>query len=99
MTRVGDVKDALKRMDNEIERIQAEINSANTHNDKVDHDSILNGEPYSIGQTDRSEDAIPNVASWVDVQRQDDAMKVCAPVHLIFPTSNSYALPVFYSTT
>ncbi|KAF8760115.1 hypothetical protein RHS01_02138 [Rhizoctonia solani] len=41
--------------------------------------SLLDGSPYTIGQTERSADLIPSITRWIYEQRHDDAMKFFIP--------------------
>ncbi|CUA67885.1 Maltodextrin phosphorylase [Thermococcus litoralis DSM 5473] [Rhizoctonia solani] len=84
MTRIGDVASVLKRMDLELEEREAQLQSQNSDCEflPLDHEgaqSLLNGLPYTIGQTERSEDSITSITRWAHEQRRDDAMKFFIP--------------------
>ncbi|CAE6398632.1 unnamed protein product [Rhizoctonia solani] len=78
MTRVHDIISVLEEMDKELTQVcdalartpEADVTAAN---------SLLNGEAYSIGQTERSQDTIPNFTMWVKNQQNDPAMKFFIP--------------------
>ncbi|KAF8748110.1 hypothetical protein RHS01_11061 [Rhizoctonia solani] len=80
MTQIGDVSSALKRMDLELEQREAQLQSqigdlATLPLDPEGLQSLLDGSPYTIGQTERSADLIPSITRWIYEQRHDDAMK------------------------
>ncbi|GAB1522320.1 hypothetical protein RhiTH_005434 [Rhizoctonia solani] len=84
MTRIGDVSSALKRMDLELEQQEAQLQSqigdlATLPLDPEGLQSLLDGSPYTIGQTERSADLIPSITRWIYEQRHDDAMKFFIP--------------------
>ncbi|CAE6402750.1 unnamed protein product [Rhizoctonia solani] len=84
MTRIGDVSSALKRMDLELEQREAQLQSqigdlATLPLDPEGLQSLLDGSPYTIGQTERSADLIPSITRWIYEQRHDDAMKFFIP--------------------
>ncbi|KAF8761932.1 hypothetical protein RHS01_01257 [Rhizoctonia solani] len=85
MTQIGDVSSALKRMELELEQREEQLrsqigDSAPPSLDPEGLESLLNGSPYTIGQTERSEDLIPSITRWVREQtRHDDAMKFFIP--------------------
>ncbi|KAG9082741.1 hypothetical protein FS749_006609 [Ceratobasidium sp. UAMH 11750] len=74
MTRISDICMVLEDIDNALKR-HSESN-ASSEADTEGLESLLSGDPYFIGQTDRSEDMIPNIMLWVDRQRCDDAVKL-----------------------
>ncbi|KAF8761469.1 hypothetical protein RHS01_00035 [Rhizoctonia solani] len=66
------LKFALKRMELELEQqeeqLQSQIgDSAPPSLDPEGLELLLNGSPYTIGQTERSEDLIPSITRWVRV--------------------------------
>ncbi|GAB1521542.1 hypothetical protein RhiTH_004639 [Rhizoctonia solani] len=84
MTQIGDVSSALKRMELELEQREEQLrsqigDSAPPSLDPEGLESLLNGSPYTIGQTERSEDLIPSITRWVREQQHDDAMKFFIP--------------------
>ncbi|CCO34564.1 hypothetical protein BN14_08666 [Rhizoctonia solani AG-1 IB] len=84
MTRIGDVSSVLKRMDLELEQREVQLRSQIGHSAPLPLDpeglqSLLNGSPYTIGQSERSADLIPSITRWVYEQRRDDAMKFFIP--------------------
>ncbi|CAE6463349.1 unnamed protein product [Rhizoctonia solani] len=84
MTRIGDVASVLKRMDLELEQREAQLQLQNSDCESLPLDpegvqSLLDGLPYTIGQTERSEDLIASITRWVHEQRHDDAMKFFIP--------------------
>ncbi|GAB1527596.1 hypothetical protein RhiTH_010772 [Rhizoctonia solani] len=84
MTRIGDVASVLKRMDLELEQRQVQLQSQDNKCETAQLDtkalqSLLNGQPYTIGLTKRSEDMIASIIRWVHGQQHDDAMKFFIP--------------------
>ncbi|KAF8666958.1 hypothetical protein RHS04_09358 [Rhizoctonia solani] len=80
MTQIGDVSSALKRMELELEQraeqLRSQIgDSAPPSLNPEGLELLLNGSPYTIGQTKRSEDLIPSITRWVREQQHNDAMK------------------------
>ena len=75
MTRVDDITSVLREMEGAL----AALHEASTSRLTVDEDaidSLLNGQPFSIGLKDRSEDLIPNVSLWVSQHSHDISTKV-----------------------
>ncbi|KAG9091927.1 hypothetical protein FRC06_000322 [Ceratobasidium sp. 370] len=74
MTRVSDICMVLEDIDNALKwHIEPDTSS---RTDTEGMESLLSGDPYFIGQTDRSEDMIPSITLWADRQRCDDAVKL-----------------------
>jgi hypothetical protein len=71
MTRVGDIADALTAIQERLnKRVDNHVEGYRTVTSKSD------AEPYYIGQSDRSEDAI-NIPLWVHSQSGSPTVKVC----------------------
>ncbi|KAF8673118.1 hypothetical protein RHS04_07673 [Rhizoctonia solani] len=84
MTQIGDVSSALKRMDLELEQQEAQLQSqigdlAMLPLDPKGLQSLLDGSPYTIGQTKRSADLIPSITRWIYEQQHNNAMKFFIP--------------------
>ncbi|QRW23996.1 Maltodextrin phosphorylase [Rhizoctonia solani] len=84
MTQIGDVASVLKRMDLELEQRQVQLQSQDNKCETAQLDTkalqlLLNGQPYTIGLTKRSEDMIASIIRWVHGQQHDDAMKFFIP--------------------
>ncbi|KAF8666244.1 hypothetical protein RHS04_09698, partial [Rhizoctonia solani] len=84
MTQIGDAISVLKRMDQELTQQEAHLRSPNneckpTPLDSDPLKSLLEGLPYTIGQTERSEDSIGNIPHWVHKQQHNDAMRFFIP--------------------
>lgn len=75
MTRVDNITSVLRDMEGALAALQ----KASTKPAPIDEDamsSLLSGQPFSIGLTDRSEDLIPNVSLWVSQNSHDISTKV-----------------------
>ncbi|KAF8749202.1 hypothetical protein RHS01_10263 [Rhizoctonia solani] len=84
MTQIGDVASVLKRMDLELEQWQVQLQSQDNNCETAQLDTkalqlLLNGQPYTIGLTKRSEDMIASIIRWVHGQQHNDAMKFFIP--------------------
>ncbi|CAE6497959.1 unnamed protein product [Rhizoctonia solani] len=71
-------------MDLEVEQREAQLQLQNSELESLPLDPegvqlLLNGLPYTIGQTERSEDLIASITQWVHGQQHDDAMKFFIP--------------------
>ncbi|QRV80198.1 hypothetical protein RhiJN_08213 [Ceratobasidium sp. AG-Ba] len=74
MTRIGDICMVLEDIDDALEHFFKPETSPSVDADGLK--SLLSGDSYFIGQTDRSEDMIPSITLWADRQRGDDATKL-----------------------
>ncbi|KAG8727267.1 hypothetical protein FRC10_006273, partial [Ceratobasidium sp. 414] len=74
MTRISDICMVLEDIDDALKRHLEAGTSSGVDTEGVE--SLLSGDPYFIGQTDRSEDMIPSIALWADRQHCDDAVKL-----------------------
>ncbi|QRV90230.1 hypothetical protein RhiJN_18248 [Ceratobasidium sp. AG-Ba] len=74
MTRISDICMVLEDMDDEITRLFESDPSSKIDTDSLE--SLMSGDPYHIGQRERSEDMIPSIIQWADRQRGDDAVKL-----------------------
>jgi hypothetical protein len=79
MTQNGNICEVLRDMDDELADREKQLRSSSSthlavHSEATE--SLLAGSGYSIGQKNRSEDAIPSLSTWVFEQKQDDAIKV-----------------------
>lgn len=74
MTRIGAITESLNSITNELAQVeQAQMLSEPS---LASFGPTVDSSAYVIGQHDRSNDAIYDVAHWADGQRADDAMKV-----------------------
>ncbi|KAG8700007.1 hypothetical protein FRC08_004982 [Ceratobasidium sp. 394] len=74
MTRISDIITIMEGIDKELQEFRNEGDQVSFNpNEAVD--SLLGGLPYFIGLKDRSEDLIPNLASWVTSQPHEQAVK------------------------
>ncbi|KAG9120845.1 hypothetical protein FRC07_003499 [Ceratobasidium sp. 392] len=96
MTRVGDIVDVLQDMTKELNMLQnALASTSQPQPDKEAIDSLLNGQPYSMGLKDRSEDATP-ITRWVSKKPGDIAVKFFLPQlkrHLLLRILGSHDHP------
>ncbi|KAG8733494.1 hypothetical protein FRC10_012322, partial [Ceratobasidium sp. 414] len=74
MTRISDICMVLEDIDNALKQHFEPNTSSETDTEGIE--SLLSGDPYFIGQKDRSEDVIPSIVLWSDQQRCDDAVKL-----------------------
>ncbi|KAG9089394.1 hypothetical protein FRC06_001569 [Ceratobasidium sp. 370] len=78
MTRINDIITIMEDMDKELQEFRNEGNQV-SFNPAEAVNSLVGGSPYFIGLRDRSEDVIPNIASWVTSQPHEDAVKFFLP--------------------
>ncbi|KAG8793965.1 hypothetical protein FRC12_001024 [Ceratobasidium sp. 428] len=74
MTRIGDICMVLEDINDALKHHREPNTSL-----KVDADGLellLSGDPYFIGQKDRSEDMVPSIDHWADRQRGHNAVEV-----------------------
>ncbi|KAG9083836.1 hypothetical protein FRC06_004351 [Ceratobasidium sp. 370] len=96
MTENGEICEVLRDMDDELADRENQLRSSTSTN-AVMHseatESLLAGSGYSIGQKDRSQDAILSLSTWVFEQKEDDAIKL--KQHLLLQILGSRKHPNF----
>ncbi|KAG9093781.1 hypothetical protein FRC06_011376 [Ceratobasidium sp. 370] len=101
MTKNSDICEVLHDMDNELAEREDQLRSSSltsmvVHSEATE--SLLAGSGYSIGQKDRSEDAIPSLSTWISEQKADDAIKFFSPQlkrHLLLQILGSHEHPSY----
>ncbi|KAG9100818.1 hypothetical protein FRC06_003664 [Ceratobasidium sp. 370] len=71
MTEIDDIMAALLDIDKELQESFKALPAI----DSGAIDSLVGGQPYFIGQKERSEDMIPNIPTWIAGKSDDNAVK------------------------
>ncbi|KAG8729295.1 hypothetical protein FRC10_004102 [Ceratobasidium sp. 414] len=91
MTEIDDIMTMLQDIEKELnESLEAQpaINSGAIN-------SLVFGQPYHIGQKERSEDLIPNISLWIANQAHDRAFKVVLLATFWFVLTFTFLTPSF----
>ncbi|KDN43598.1 hypothetical protein RSAG8_05975, partial [Rhizoctonia solani AG-8 WAC10335] len=98
MTRVDDITSILREMEGAL----AALDEPSVNQPPIDEEaikSLLEGQAFSIGLKDRSEDLVPNVALWVSQHSHDISTKFFLPQlkrHLLARVLGSHSHPEYH---